>query len=255
MDGVSNRAAFPLWISLVAAIGLLNIVLTFANVWPTLAVTWRGDLSAELAVVLLAFVWLSRRSGAAPSSRLVGRLRWVWVFLAVGHYIDATARSLYGRPVNLYWDLKLMPNVSAMFASVANVALVAVVVAGVVLIPWLLSFPVRWALRRVAETSGVPLAQRWMTAWSAIVLVLGALQVAGFPVPYAPQVLPPVSLAYASEAVEVVYETGGWGRKPVPPAPAMDANLARMQGADGLGVNRLVGFQAAFGGFIFGAGG
>ena len=58
MDGVSNRAAFPLWISLVAAIGLLNIALTFANVWPTLAVTWRGDLSAELAVVLLAFVWL-----------------------------------------------------------------------------------------------------------------------------------------------------------------------------------------------------
>ena len=127
MDRVSNRVGFPLWISLVAAIGLLNITLTFANVWPTLAIAWRGDLSAELAVVLLAFVWLSRRSGAPPPSPLVRRLRWVWVFLAVGHYIDATARSLYGRDVNLYWDLKLMPNVSAMFVSVANVALVAAV--------------------------------------------------------------------------------------------------------------------------------
>ena len=232
MDRVSNRAGFSLCISLVAAIGLLNITLAFANVWPTLAITWRGDLSAELAVALLAFVWLSRRSGAAPSSPLPGRLRWVWVFLAVGHYIDATARSLYGRPVNLYWDLQLLPNVSAMFVSVANVALVAAVVASVVLVPWLLSFPLRWAFRRVAEDSRVPVAQRVMVGWSVVVLALGALQVAGFPVPYAPQVLPPVSLAYASEAVEVVYEASGWGRKPVPAAPSMDANLARVRNAD-----------------------
>jgi hypothetical protein len=154
------------------------------------------------------------------------------VFLAVGHYIDATARSLYGRDVNLYWDLQLLPNVGAMFASVANIALVAAVAAGVMLVPWLLSFPFRWALRRVAVSTEVPAARRLMTGFAGVVLLVGAVQVAGWPAPGTPVVGAPVSLAYASEVVEVVYEAIGLGRKAVPPAPAMDANLARVQGAD-----------------------
>ena len=232
MVEVSNRTGFPFWISLVAAIGLLNIALAFANVWPTLGITWKGDLSAELAVALLAVVWLHGRTHQPPSPRVMRRLTWGWVFLAVGHYVDATARSLYGRDVNLYWDLKLMPNVSAMFVSVANVALVAAVVVAVVLVPWLLAFPVRWAVRCVAAATVVPAARGVMTAVGAGVLLLGAPQVLGWPIPHAPRVLRPVSFAYATEAAEVVYEASGIGRKPLPPAPLMDANLARVEGAD-----------------------
>lgn len=240
MAGVSNRAGFPLWISLFAAIGLLNIALTFANVWPTLGITWRGGLSAELAGALLGCLWLRRRSGAPPSARVVGRLTWLWVFLAVGHYIDATARSLYGRDVNLYWDLKLMPNVSAMFATVANVALVAAVVVGVVLVPWLLAFPVRWAFRQVAASTELPAARRAMAGLAVAVLVLAGFQLAGRPVPGPFSVGAPISLAYASEAAEVLYEASGVGQKALPPAPSMDANLARVQGADVL----LIFFEA-----------
>lgn len=240
MDGVVIRSGFLLWIYIFAAIGLLNASLTFANVWPTLGVAWRGGLSAELAVVLAALVWLRRRSGAPLSARLIGRLTWLWVFLAVGHYIDATARSLYGRDVNLYWDLKLMPNVSAMFATVANVALVAAVVVGVVLVPWLLAFPVRWAFRQVAASTEVPAARRAMAGFAGAVLLLGAFQLAGRPVPGPLSVGAPISLAYASEAAEVLYEASGVGRKAVPPAPSMDANLARVQGADVL----LIFFEA-----------
>ena len=232
MVGVSNRTGFLLWLSLVAAIGLLNVAVTFANVWPTLGITWRGALSAELAAVFLAFLWGWRRRGAGPSPRLLRRLTWVWVFLAVGHYIDATARSLYGRDVNLYWDLKLMPNVSAMFATVANVALVAAVAAGVVLLPWLLAFPLRWAFNFVGRATDHPGARTVMGVYAGVVAVLAAFQLAGVPLPGAPPIAAPVSLAYASEAVEVVYEASGVGRAPVPPAPAMDANLARVQGAD-----------------------
>lgn len=232
MVEVSNRTGFPFWISLLAAIGLLNAAVTFANVWPTLGITWKGDLSAELAVALLGMVWLFRRTGIPPSPRLVGRLTWVWVFLAVGHYVDATARSLYGRNVNLYWDLKLMPNVSAMFVSVANVALVAAVLAGVVLVPWLAAFPLRWAFRRVAAATVVPSARRVMVAFALAVLLLAVPQALVRPIPYAPAVPRPVSFAYASEVTEVVYEASGLGRRPLPPAPAMGANLARVEGAD-----------------------
>lgn len=228
MAGVSNRAGFPLWISLFTAIGLLNVSLTFANVWPTLGVTWRGGLSAELAAVLAVFVWQYRRTGQAPSTRWVRRLTWVWVFLTVGHYVDVTARSLYGRDVNLYWDLKLMPNVSAMFASVASVALVAAVAAGVVLVPWLLSFPIRWAFRRVADATALPRARGAMTAVAGVVAVLAVLELTGREA----AVTPPVSLAYASEAAELLYEATGMAGDALPAAPVIDANLAHVQGAD-----------------------
>lgn len=228
MIPVRIRERFPLWISLFAAIALLNAALTFANVWPTLGVTWRGGLSAELAAVLAAFVWRFHRTGQPPSPRLVRRMAWVWVFLAVGHYIDVTARSLYGRDVNLYWDLKLLPNVSAMFASVAGVALVAAVAAGVVVVPWLLAFPLRWAFGRVAEATAVPQARGAMLAVAGVVAVLSGLALLGHPA----AVTPPVSLAYVSEAAEFVQEASGADDEPLPEAPAMDANLAHVQGAD-----------------------
>lgn len=215
-------------ISLFTALGLLNGALTFANVWPTIGVTWRGSLSAELAVVLAAFLWHYRRTGQTPSTLWVRRLTWVWVFLAVGHYVDVTVRSLYGRDVNLYWDLKLMPNVSAMFTSVASTALVAAVAAGVVLVPWLLSFPVRWAFRRVADATALPQARGVMTAVAGVIAVLGALEQSG----RGAAVTPPVALAYALEAGEFIYEASGMGDEPLPEAPVIDANLAHVQGAD-----------------------
>jgi len=228
MTRVSIRERFPLWISLFAAIALLNVSLTFANVWPTLGITWRGGLSAELAAVLALFVWRFHRTGAPPSPRLVRRTAWVWVFLAVGHYIDVTARSLYGRDVNLYWDLKLLPNVSAMFASVASVALVVAVVAGVVILPWLLAIPLRWAFRQVADATAVPQARGALLAAAGLVAALAGLELLGHPA----AVVPPVSLAYATEAAEFVQEASGIGEEPLPEAPAMDANLAHVRGAD-----------------------
>lgn len=232
MEEVSNRRRFPLWIPLLAALVLLNVALASANVWPTLGITWKGDLSIELAAVLLLFSWTGRRTGVPPSSRWIGRLTWVWVFLAVGHYVDATTRSLYGRDVNLYWDLKLMPDVSAMFASVANVALVAAVVVGVVLIPWVLALPLRWSFRQVAAASVRPRARAGMLTLAGVTALLGGLDLAGWPVPYAPHVPRPVSLAYASEVAEFAYEASGLGHKPLPPAPPMNADLAHVEGAD-----------------------
>ena len=44
----------------------------------------------------------------------------VWVLLIVGRYVDVTTRALYGRDVNPYWDLRHVPSVGAMFATVAE---------------------------------------------------------------------------------------------------------------------------------------
>src|SRR5262245_35356 len=114
MSKVSNPRPIFRWVGLFAAVGLLNVSLAFAHVWPTLFVRWGGELSVEAAAcvlgILLTHRWLGRPSQAS--------LRWLaglWVVLVLGRYSDVTARSLYGRDINLYWDLRLMPDVSAMF--------------------------------------------------------------------------------------------------------------------------------------------
>ena len=40
--------------------------------------------------------------------------------LTIGRYADVTAPALYGRPMNLYWDARHLPNVGAMLAEVAT---------------------------------------------------------------------------------------------------------------------------------------
>ena len=54
------------WTTVLVAIVLLNLSLTFYNVWPTPRIRWQGHLSAELAAVIVGLaVWL----GATGSHR------------------------------------------------------------------------------------------------------------------------------------------------------------------------------------------
>ena len=99
------------------AIVLLNRSVTFYNVWPTLAVNWYGSLSVELAVCLLilaavgAYWKLSRNSLRCMAI--------VWVLMIIGRFADVTAPSLYGREINLYWDLRHLSGVAGMLAAAA----------------------------------------------------------------------------------------------------------------------------------------
>src|SRR5207245_10647828 len=49
-----SPSSIIVWIAPAAAVFLLNASLTFVNVWPTPAITWRGGLSLEFAVCVLA---------------------------------------------------------------------------------------------------------------------------------------------------------------------------------------------------------
>src|SRR5204862_8282000 len=70
--------------ALVAALLLLDVSLTFHNVWPTPAISWRGEISVELAAYiagLTAFVLARRSRISAVSLRVITV---VWIFLVVG---------------------------------------------------------------------------------------------------------------------------------------------------------------------------
>ena len=120
----SNRR----WVTFVAAFVLLDVSLSFRNIWPTPAIRWHGELSVELAVCVLGL--LAARRWLGPPSRVLRGLSVLWVIFVLGHYADVTAPAR-GREVNLYWDLRNVSAVAEMLGQAAPVWLVVNVAAGV----------------------------------------------------------------------------------------------------------------------------
>ena len=63
---MSNRAVVVRWSVLAAALVLLNLSLTFVNVWPTLFVQLTGAVSIEAAFLVLLIVVIRARIGPPP---------------------------------------------------------------------------------------------------------------------------------------------------------------------------------------------
>ena len=217
--------------ALCAALLLVNVSLTFANVWPTLGVRFNRDLSVEAAAAVLLLVALHARRRRTPAA--AGRwLAGAWLLLAAGRYVEVTVASLYGREVNLYWDMQHVPKVGAMFAVVADPWLKAGFVAGLVLAPLGLYLVARWAWGSIAEAVARPAARRVLGAAAGVVLLLGLAQGAGVEAPGGIRVAEPVFPAFARELGELAYEASGAGLRDLGPPPAMRSDLSRVAGAD-----------------------
>src|SRR5580765_4501229 len=139
-------------LTLGAAVALLDISLAFQNVWPTPMIRWAGEFSVECGVLLIVIIaaqlWLGPLSGTAIAWLTAG-----WLVLVLGHYADVTTPALYGRDINLYWDVRYMPDVAAMIARAAPLWLLAAAAAAVAAILALLFVVFRWAIGRVAAAA------------------------------------------------------------------------------------------------------
>src|SRR5207249_1543441 len=71
------------------ALLLVNGAITFHNVWPTLGIRWPGELSIELAVLLLVLSASNAQIGPTPR-RIIGALAAVLVLFAIGRYAEVT---------------------------------------------------------------------------------------------------------------------------------------------------------------------
>src|SRR5438128_7260843 len=162
------------WIGPAAAVFLLNASLTFVNVWPTPAIAWRGGLSLEFALCVLALCIAGSRN-RVHSRRLVAWISAVWVLLVLGRYAEVTAPALYGRDINLYWDLRFIPDVVSMVTRVAPLWLVLAALAGIVLFVVILYAIVRWAWRRVIDMAAAARRTLAALAMAAIILFVAAL--------------------------------------------------------------------------------
>ncbi|MGE0444205.1 MAG: sulfatase-like hydrolase/transferase [Vicinamibacterales bacterium] len=233
MERVSNVGVVRRWAVLAGALALLNAALTFTNLWPTPMVRWKGDLSVELAAVVLLLA-LARPRGRVPSQSLLRLGAIVWVILVIGRYADVTVQGLFGREINLYWDSRHFGAVGEMLAAVANPWLVMAIVAAVVLVPVALYLPIRWALGHVTAAMGDAVTRRALRAMAVVALVLGTIQLPRGEEPFAelPQFATPVTPTYIRQARTLSRELSGIARRVIPPAPPVASDFSRVQGAD-----------------------
>ena len=229
-DDGHGAARWLYWVRLVAALLLLNASLTFANLWPTPAVTWRGQLSIELAVFVLGLLGVSRQPGR-PSARARRRIVSVWLLLVLGRYLLVTAPALWGRELNFYWDLRFLPDVAGMIAGAAPVWILALAVAGLILAFQLVRWLVRRAMNWLCDAATAPGPRVVMAAAGGLVVALYFMQPATVDeYERLPLFTPTVTGAYAGQVRLVAKAiTGLHG---LPDSPPFDSNLSRVQGAD-----------------------
>ena len=103
---------WPLWLLL--ALFWLNATLSFQNLWPTPLVRLVPELSAELFGALALF-GLAGLLGLRLGRWLLRLLALLWLLASLLRYAEVTAGPLFGRPLNIYWDLDHLPNLLDLF--------------------------------------------------------------------------------------------------------------------------------------------
>jgi phosphoglycerol transferase MdoB-like AlkP superfamily enzyme len=216
------RARLPAGLAAIVSIAVLNVALTFGNLWPTLWIEPALALSMELAFMLLVLALVAERRGAVPA-RLFAWLAAIFVVLAIGRYAEVTAKELYGRPINLYYDLPHLPRVVAMFLEAASPTLVAGTLAAALAGVAALYALMKWSWRTLARALAVPAPRR------AIALVAAGACVA---YPFAPGWFGhPVSASYANQAVVFARSMSGGGAT-LGASPDFGGGLGRLGAAD-----------------------
>ncbi len=133
-------AALRRFVIAAVAVLFLNSALTFDNLWPTPWVAPTRLISIEVVLVVLALALLGRELSRRRALR--AGLAFGIMVLALARYGEVTAAGLFGRELDLYWDLRHGPAVLLLIAGAAPVWVVAgfAVVAGLAgfgLVLWL----------------------------------------------------------------------------------------------------------------------
>ena len=229
---MSTVRVLPRVAAVLAALTLLNASLTFYDVWPTPGVEWHGHASVELAaaVLLLALVAWRRPGRARPW--LVGGLSAVWMALVLGRYVDVMSPALYGRPINLYWDLRHVAAVAAMMTDAVATPLLVAAVFATLLVLALLFLATRWAFAAVAAEMRAPAVRVGLAALALVVVGQFTAQTAAGELlrPFA--VAPPVTVTYVKQLQLVAMQLGRETTAIAASHPALATDLARVRNAD-----------------------
>ena len=222
----------PGWRSLALAVlaaVLLNAALSFRNWWPTPGIVPDARLAPEfvaLWVGLLALVaWRGRLSRGAVAALSVG-----YGLLVLGRYFGVTVPTLFGRPVNLYWDGQQIPRFVWVSAQDHPWWVSAVGIVGLLALLWGGYRVLRWAVGTLAHVAA-PQALRRRWTWVPTTLAAAAVAAHGA------GIVPGLTWHLVSDAVTPTYArqavllanafVPGRLDATLPRAPALDAALAQ----------------------------
>jgi hypothetical protein len=218
--------------AVILALLLANGAITFHNVWPTLGIRWPGELSIELAVLLVVLALSNALLGPTPR-RLIGVLAAVLVLFAIGRYAEVTAPALYGREINLYWDLQHVGALAGMLTAVAPAWAVAAGALGLIVLLTLFFLGARWSLRTIDDALRARSAQFGFGLFAAVLIVWFAAQRVDERIPRVPQFSIPVSQTYATQIARVLDTfANSQAVRSLPPSPPLDSDLGALERTD-----------------------
>lgn len=230
-----------------AALLLLDVGLTVQNVWPTFGVYWAGEPSVDLIVLLLLLA-----VHGAWRGRLGGVWRWVLavlvvVFLGI-RYADVTVPALFGRSIDLYWDLPHVPHVLAMVMDALPVWQATAAVAGIVFLAAVLLLLGRWAIGAIDDACSIGAVRRGVAGVGAAMLAVYGIGVSDEDLGWEYRFASPVGAVIGQQATllaeAVVPAMARREEQDISPLPA--SNLARLQGGDAFLI-----FLESYGALVF----
>jgi hypothetical protein len=163
----------------ILALLFLNGMLSFRDWWPTPGILPDHRLAPEFVWLWLALLAMVAWRGKL-SSRALSVFALTYFLLVLGRYGDVTVPSLFGRPINLYWDGAQIPRFLWVSAQKLAWWQSTALVAGVSLLFWSLFRLLRLTIA-IAARDAVPytLRSRWAWGLTAAAVVLAAGNLAG----------------------------------------------------------------------------
>lgn len=221
-----NIISIRRWAGLALAFYVLNFTLTFHNIWPTLAITTRHELSVEIAVLIFVLAMYSRFIRPV-STRTLTVLALLLTVMTIARYIEVTSPALFGRSVNLYWDAKYIPHVTEMLIEVANPLMVILIFAGGILSLAGIFISLRLALKRISTSLANTVEQRAIATIMGVMILIFAAGYSGLPLQRVIMYSIPITKTYwqqaefiatviADEANDVLPETEPLGNFDLP---------------------------------------
>jgi len=230
---VERRRRVWQWVTTLVALVLLNASVTFHNVWPTLGVHWPGEVSVEVAAVLMLLA-LSNAWLGPTGPRVIALLSALIVLFALGRYGAVTTPALYGREINLYWDAPRLISVVQMLARAASTWMIVALCGGALLVLTLLYLLARWSLRQIdAILRHYRAARLGLGIGGAFVLALFLTQQLSDQVPRIPRFSIPVSRTDGNQIARIVDAlSSSRAARILPPSPPLRSSLDALSGSD-----------------------
>jgi len=163
----------------VAALMLLNQALAFSNWWPTPGIVPDHRLAPEFVWLWVILLGMARWRGTISPPALT-TFAAIYCLLVLGRYVDVTAPALFGRAINLYWDVPQIPRFLWVAAHDLPVWISATALGLTALLLWGLYRLLRWGIALTArEAVPYALQARWVWLMTAAAVVLVSLNHAG----------------------------------------------------------------------------